>query len=466
MRPTETFVEVEQKPEKTAQHWLFSYGPGAVVAIAFAFYATRMFRLISQYAVNVFFSDQWAFNDATLFQKHSVWEMFTWQNGPHRQGLGGLFAKLVEPHFGWNSRTESFVVGGVIVAAAICALYLKKRLYGRLSFSDALILALIFIPAQYETLFVTANFAHGPFPLLLILLYCLAWTCRNRIARYSLILIVNFLTIYTGFGLLLGVLTPILLVLDYRASAPEKRLPTFYIAGLVAVSLLSLGSFFVSYRFDPAIGCFSPQAASPKYYVAYVAFMLANFFAVRGVGTFQLIVGLAALIVLLGSLAIVIWQLVKRNNAHLPDENRNRRLVAAALMSYCLLFCMSTAYGRLCGGLWTARASRYVIYLESGVLGVYFYLLNIRRTPARTILLTGLVATVLAASSYINTWEMGYFPNIKLQWKRCYFMNKDANFCNQIVGFPIYTQDPEATHLQEKLEYLRATRQNLFTDAK
>src|SRR5579862_5231912 len=156
MRPTE-LVEVEQKPEKTAQRWLFSYGPAAVVAVAFAFYATRLFRLISQYAVNIFFSDQWDFNDAALFQKHSLWEIFTWQHGPHRQGLGGLFAKLIEPLFQWNSRIESFVVGGVIVSAAICALCLKKRLYGRFSFWDVLIPALIFIPAQYETLLITAN---------------------------------------------------------------------------------------------------------------------------------------------------------------------------------------------------------------------------------------------------------------------------------------------------------------------
>ena len=56
MRPVETLVEVAQKPEKTAQHWLFCYGPCAVVA--FAFCATRLFRMISQYAVNIFFSDQ------------------------------------------------------------------------------------------------------------------------------------------------------------------------------------------------------------------------------------------------------------------------------------------------------------------------------------------------------------------------------------------------------------------------
>src|ERR1700738_904668 len=107
--------------------------PRLLVSIAFVFYAVRIFRLISRYAVNVFFSDQWDFNTATLFQRHSLWQMFDWQHGPHRQGLGALFERMVDPLFGWNSRTESFVVGGVIVTAAICALWLRRRLYGDLS---------------------------------------------------------------------------------------------------------------------------------------------------------------------------------------------------------------------------------------------------------------------------------------------------------------------------------------------
>lgn len=45
-------------------------------------------------------------------------------------------------------------------------------------------------------------------------------------------------------------------------------------------------------------------------------------------------------------------------------------------------------------------------------------------------------------------------------------MNKDATLCGQLIGGPIYTLDLEGRHLQEKLEYLRVTRQNLYTDAK
>src|ERR1700682_6316044 len=75
--------------------------PWLLVSIAFVFYAGRMFQLISRYAVNVFFADQWDFNDVTFFQRHSLWQMFDRQHGPHRQGLGGVFEKLVDSLFGW-----------------------------------------------------------------------------------------------------------------------------------------------------------------------------------------------------------------------------------------------------------------------------------------------------------------------------------------------------------------------------
>lgn len=242
-----------------------------IVSVAFAFYAVRMFRLISRYAVNIFFSDQWDFNDATLFERRSLWQMFDAQHGPHRQGVGGLFEKMVDPLFRWNSRTESFIVGVVVVAAAICALWLKKRIYGNLSVSDAVIPAIFFVPGQWATWFNVANFAHGPFPLLLIVLYCASWTFGRRVIRYPLILFINFLSIYTGFGIFLGVLTPIMLLVDYWANAPEKRLPTVYFISALLVCFASLVSFFVRYRFWPASQCFSLQLQSPMSYLAFMA---------------------------------------------------------------------------------------------------------------------------------------------------------------------------------------------------
>ena len=63
--------------------------PVVFVSAVFLGLALRLFQLIDRYAVNIFFSDQWDFNRATLFESHSLWEMFRWQHGS-RQGLGAL----------------------------------------------------------------------------------------------------------------------------------------------------------------------------------------------------------------------------------------------------------------------------------------------------------------------------------------------------------------------------------------
>src|SRR5439155_27265433 len=145
-------------PAKRKQDWL----PSGLVWIVFVVSATRLFGWISRYAVNMFFSDQWDFNDATLFEKHSLWEMFRWQHGPHRQGMGALISYFVEPHFRWNSRTESFCIGGLIVIAAACAMWLKKRITGTLTYFDVCIPLIFFTPLQFGQIFVVANWAHGP----------------------------------------------------------------------------------------------------------------------------------------------------------------------------------------------------------------------------------------------------------------------------------------------------------------
>lgn len=129
----------------------------------FVILAGRLFRLISRYAVNLFFIDQWGINRATLFEKHSLWEMFRWQNGPHRQGAGALISYFLEPHFSWNSRTESFLIGGLIVFVAICALWLKMRLFHSIELSDVCIPLILFTPLQVGQIFVVANWAQCPY---------------------------------------------------------------------------------------------------------------------------------------------------------------------------------------------------------------------------------------------------------------------------------------------------------------
>jgi hypothetical protein len=467
--PTLNGTETTGIESKTPARYPSELRAWVFVSIAFIFYAARMFRLISRYAINVFFSDQWDFNDATLFQKHSLWQIFTWQHGPHRQGVGALFEKMVDPLFAWNSRTESFVVGGVITVAAICALWLRRRLYGELSVFDIVIPAILFIPGQWATWFMTTNFAHGPFPLLLILLYCLSWTSGRRGVRYPLILSINFVTIYTGFGVFLGVITPILLILDHWASTPQARLSKIYFTSAFLVALASLGSFFLGYRLLPGLQCFSFEPQSPTAYLAFVPLMFANFFGLRHITVPTQVIGTMILAAVLVSLITFVWSLLRQNSSELARDDRNRALIIVGLIAYTLLFCVNAAYGRLCGGLKVASSSRYVIYLEPAALGFYFSLLSLRHAAARKFLLSGFLVAVVAASFYLDRGGMGFSKNVKEHWKACYLQTEDIEQCNNLAGFPIYTNSPrqtQQTHLREKLEFLKKTRQNLYLDRK
>ena len=113
---------LEPRSHPTRQTQLACHLPHILVVFVYTAFAARLFFIISRYAVNVFYWDQWDFNNATLFEQHTLWEIFRWQHGPDRQGLGGVLEKLFEPLIHWNTRYESFGIGAIIVIAAILAL--------------------------------------------------------------------------------------------------------------------------------------------------------------------------------------------------------------------------------------------------------------------------------------------------------------------------------------------------------
>jgi hypothetical protein len=424
------------------------------VFIVSLFLAVRLFWQVSRYAVNIFFSDQWDFDNATLFQKHTLWEMFRWQHGPHRQGLGALFSRLVEPHFHWNSRAEAFLATAIVVVAALCALYLKARLWGPLSFFDIAIPLIFFAPAQFENLWITPNFAHGPFPLLLIVVYCLALTCRHRVTRYTLALVINFMAIYTGFALFLGIITPVWLLLDYYLRRRAGQRPNLVLTAL-ALSVVSLGSFFVGYAYSPAADCFSLRPQSPVDYFVFLDLMLAHFFGARG-SRFYVSIPMGCVI-----LVLIIFGMHLKQSANYTVKD----LVPAVLVGFCLLFCVFNAYGRTCFGRGMAFSSRYTEYVELGVLGLYFQVLNARGMWTRRIFPALLFVALLLGSVSVtpqDAYIMQYFHNIKANWRSCYLRVEDIHRCDEEVGFRFY-QFPERTNMKRKLEFLKETKQNLYS---
>jgi hypothetical protein len=418
----------------------------------------RLFRLVSHYAVNIFFSDQWDFDDATLFQKHTLWEMFRWQHGPHRQGLGAVISRLLEPHFGWNSRAEAFLATAIVVAAALCAFYLKTKLFGPISFWDVTIPLIFFAPAQFETLWVTPNLAHGPLPLLLVILYCLALTSERTSTRYILILVINFVAIYTGFTLFLGLLTPGLLLIDWYLIRKARGSP--YIALFsVALSLISLGSFFVGYKYWPAADCFSSRPLSPVRYLIFMDGMLAHNLGARGPQIISIPLGTAALVAMFFILARV------RKRWKESQSYKATDLVPAVLVGYAVVFCAAAAYGRTCLGTHVAFDSRYTEYVALGFLGIYFYFIGLKGGRPRTILTALLLTALLIGTLRISRedrYGMEYYRAIKSAWRSCYLRIEDIHQCDQEAGFGINPW-PEVTNLKGKLEFLKQTKQNLYS---
>lgn len=74
---------------------------------------------------------------------------------------------------------------------------------------------------------------------------------------------------------------------------------------------------------------------------------------------------------------------------------------------------------------------------------------------------------VVAASFYQDRFMMGFTKHVKQTWKTCYLRTENINECDKEAGAPIYSSSPEQiqrSHLREKLEYLKKTRQNLYLD--
>src|SRR5258706_4771960 len=254
------------------------HAPSLFVAAVILALSYNFFSFISKYSTNVLFFDQWDFLTLFFNGQATLTGLFLAQHGPHREGVGLWADKALYALTDWNVRAESFMIGGSVFVAMLLALWVKKRLFGGLSYSDVSIPLMFLTLAQDEALIGTPNPAYGGFPLAMILLYCVALLQRNSYLRYGLILIINFCLIYTGFGVFMGIVTIGVCALDCywrlrRITSVPAALPA--VALLIAVA--SLGSFFLRYTFVSAVDCFEFPRRDLAAYPKYMPVMFANF---------------------------------------------------------------------------------------------------------------------------------------------------------------------------------------------
>jgi hypothetical protein len=418
----------------------------------------RFFWCIHRYSVNLFFSDDWVYFDV-LSQRLSYWQMFVMQHGPHREGVGMVLASYLLRLSSWNSRVEAYLQGTVIVAAALLALWLKVRIFGPLQFADLIIPLMFLSLAQWELLAGGPGPSPQAFPLMLIMAYCLAWLQRNSGCRLASVVLINFLLIFTGYGIFIAGITILLLGVEFCRGLQlrEKQRIVSSLSALL-VALASIALFFRGYVFSPAAECYRFPWGNPLNYPVFIAMMLARFVGIKHQAVLATMVGLALLTALIGLVARHASRILRLT---FSSDNATRTIFI--LGGYALIQATAVAIGRICLGMETSQSSRYMTLLIPAFLSLYF---GIVAGPAahkwRKAALALLFIGVLAGSIQRNHKELEGVAKARETWKECFISRENVDFCTAITGTEIYLPT-QHRQLMRKLQYLKTNRLNLYS---
>jgi hypothetical protein len=423
----------------------------------------RWILLIKQYAVNILFSDLCDINNP-IFTNLNVWQLFTYQHGPHRQGIGELLIKVLSTFSQWNTIVDSYASLGLIFAALIAALVLKRRLFKRWSLFDVVIPIIFLTVSQYETILVTPNESHSAFPLLLILLFALAWTNYRRIWRYPLALIINFLAIFTGFGIFLGVITPVMFANDlYHSLLIKERRRSMESATGLFISILSLLAFFNHYVFSPSLGCLQIRFSYLPRYPIFMSVIMGRFLGINYASYHWLSIEVGAAILTATAITFLIhaWNSVRK-----PLYSETSPVITI-LSGFTLLFILNAAVGRQCLGMGAAYPSRYVTLTIPGLFALYLFLQTLKPLFWHKMLVATFIL-VIAFSLPLkkqDSYDLKYYSDGKIAWKTCYIQVEDVEQCNAQANFWVYPTDANLIQTRsfvQKLDYLRVNHLNLY----
>ena len=405
-----------------------------LAGLAFAlglFQLIRLVMLVDRFTIDVPYWDQWTFYQAD-FAPHTAWERFTWQHGPHRQGLGAPLTAAVNQLSGWNQRAVCFSIAAVMIAAAAAGLLLKRRVTGTLTWSDVGLVLLLLTPQQLAIYTQAPNVSHGALPLLLVFMTALAWTLRAAWLRFLLVGAATLLAMFTGFGLFLGVAVPILLALEVvrarRYGTAREALPP-----LLACAGLAVGwaLFFVGYRsasVPPELADVHPAWTD---YPVFVALQFGNLSGIRGTGWGARLAGFA----LLGGLLCVAGFALRHWLREPRAESSDLARTALLLTLFTLFFSVGSSAGRVLLGLDGARACRYLPLLMPAVAGLHLWLAQRASPRLRMLFVLFLAASCLP---WRERRDARRYAKGKAAWVQAYLATGDVDKANAWAKFPIF----------------------------
>lgn len=423
--------------------------------------AFQLFYFINQNGVNILFSDQWD-TYQPLFRGVGDWEIFFAQVGQLRLGLGGLFSKFIAVFSGWNTRSEIFSLGVMMVINAILAIYLKWRLFRKLTVWDSLIIFICLGLPQFEAPIAVAFPSHGIIPLFFVLIYGICLTFENFKLKLATLLIVNFLAVFTGWGLFVGFISPIIfLIFIFKTKETRDRI---YSGLTFFVSIGAIFRYFYDYQFLGGVECFT----FPHYPLSDYWFFLAKLFS----NTIMLFCGrknylweiFGSVIVIL-ILTVALWSAWRILFTKTIDS---KAFVLFAFVTFSLLFGMMSAVGRVCTDVCMADGGRYQPLLVPAWLA-FIYSINLLPKESVKISLFSLlvIACFILPESRLKIYseKLRGVSQLKINWRDCYLQKENAEMCDRETDFKIFLP-VESKFAQERIDFLKERKLNFFAESR
>jgi len=428
-----------------------------VILVTYFLLGLRFFYFIYKYTANILYWDQWDIVELIL-GKNYFFDLFI-QHNEHKFAVGLFFINLIAKFTNWNDRAETIFIGLLIFASSLIALALKKKLFGKLDFTDVIIPFIFLNLFQWENL--TWGFQIGfTLPLFFALISFYFYTIRYSSLRNLSLIFLVFLSTYSHFhGIFLGIITGIFFAIEAFLSKKTRLTNLLLCSASVLISL----SYFLNYKQVTYLGSKSFQLLDHLKFIiieinSFIGFKPSDYQTYSNLKLF--IISLLLLIIPIIFLIIFVHFLRKVQNI----ERMKNYFPIFALIILSLLFAFSTAYGRVGLGLDYANSSRYTTFMIPIYLGIYFCFLTTKKTKyynMLTLIIIGSFVIISSQNSDINYKMVSNRLNNLNAWKTCYLQKFDIPYCNQKTSFLVYPGvNPQS--LKSRLDLLEKDKLNLF----
>jgi hypothetical protein len=447
-----------ESPADRNRHALFCL---TLVAATFVICLIRLGGFVQENAVNLLFDDQWALL-SPLFQGQGPWSCFFLQDGPQRQGLGGLICWFLYWATGWNVRAEVWAEVVVLALATMTAIGLAVRLRGRLAWSDAAFPLLLLSLVHWETMTLVTMLAYGILPLLLVLLLACAWTVKNLATRVALVGVLGGLCLFTSYGLC-GTVAAIGLALLLWLRPDQKQAKTD--RGQAGLILLCLGGavaiFAYGYRWEPGVSGWRFPAPNGWDYPRFCVLMFTSLLGFRSISVATMAVGAVLFGLVLGAFAgaaVMIWR----------REATARAKVVWILTGTSLFYVALTAIGRLPMSIQAAFVWRYMTMVTPGVCGLAIaaegWVSSKPRVLQRCLAIGWIALAGIIWGNFLPEQYGAAVAKGKRIWIASYLRTHDLRTANKAADCGIYFPAPESSLIDERLRWLEQRHLSFFRD--